>query len=462
MEENNEKNTVKDIIQVDNELLDNISDLIEERSSENILSIFRDLHSADIAEIINHLKYDEADYSFSLLDTETASEVILELDENLRERILKNIDRAKITDIIDELDTDDATDIVSDLPEDVAEHVLENIDKEDSDELKELLKYAEDSAGGIMNSDYVFVHDTATVKDAIEVVRLNAEEFEHIYYIYVLDSSDVLKGVISLKSLLVHPLDTIVTSVMEEDLIYVKPEDDQEEVANIIEKYDLVSVPVVDDLKRMLGRITIDDVVDVIHEEASEDIQKIAGLSDEQETSDSIFRISRIRLPWLMIGLLGEMGSAFVLSSFQASIQKIVIASFFIPVVMAMGGASGTQAAIVMVRGISTGDIWMNRIFGTLSKEFGVALLNGLACATVLLGITHFLFHSELVFSFILSGALIVIMIFATMLGSIIPLVLKKINIDPAVATGPFVSTTNDIFGLVIYLTLITMFFAAQ
>ena len=461
MDDNKEKSSVKDIIQVDSELLDNISDLIEDQSSENILTIFTDLHSADIAEIINHLKYDEAFYSFGLLDTETASEVILELDENLRERILKNIDPAIITDIIDELDTDDATDIVGDLPEDVAEHVLDNIDKEDSDDVKELLKYAEDSAGGIMTSDYVFVHDTANVKDAIEVVRLNSQELDHIYYIYVLGKDNVLKGVISLKSLLVHPLDTIVTSIMEEDLIYVKPEDDQEEVANIIEKYDLVSIPVVDDLKRMIGRITIDDIVDVIHEEASEDIQKIAGLSDEQETSDSIFRISRIRLPWLMIGLLGEMGSAVVLSSFQASIEKILIASFFIPVVMAMGGSSGTQAAIVMVRGLSTGDIWMNRIFITLGKEFGVALINGIACATVLLGSTYFFFHSSFGFSVVLSVSLVIIMIFATMLGSTIPLVLKKANIDPAVATGPFVTTMNDIFGLIIYLSLITMFFTA-
>ncbi len=459
MSEKKEIQTVKDILQVDSELLDNISELIDEKSAENILNIFADLHYADIAEIINHLRFEEAFYAFSLLDTETASEVLPELDENLREKILKNIDTEKITDIIDELYTDDATDILSDLPDEVAEHVLDNIDKEDSEEVKELLKYPEDSAGGIMTSDFVYVEETAKVKDAIEVVRQNSEEIDHIYYIYVLDKNEILKGVIAIKSLLIHPLDADVTSIMEEDLIYANADDDQENVANMMEKYDLVSLPVVDNEKRMLGRITIDDIVDVIHEEASEDLQKIAGLSDEQETSDSVFRISRIRLPWLVLGLIGELGSALVLSSFQASIQEILIASFFIPVVMAMGGSSGTQAAIVMVRGLSTGDIWMNRIFKTLSKEFGVALINGIACSTILLLSTYFLFKSGILFSAILSVSLIIIMVFATMVGSAMPLILKKVNVDPAVATGPFVTTMNDIFGLIIYLSLITIFF---
>ena len=456
-----EQHSVKDIIQVDNEFLENINDLIEDEAAESILNIFADLHYADIAEVINHLHFESAFYVFGLLDTETAGEVLPEIDENLREKILKNIDTATIADIVDELETDDATDILSDLPDEIAEQVLENIDKEDSADVKELLKYPEDTAGGIMSSDYVFVSANSVVKDAIDVVRANSEEIDHIYYLYILDDSNILIGVTSIKSLLIHPLDKEITSIMEEDLIYVHPEDDQEEVANVMEKYDLVSVPVVDEFKKILGRITIDDVVDVIHEEASEDIQRIAGLSDEQESSDSVFRISRIRLPWLLIGLIGELGSAVVLSSFQASIEKILIASFFIPIVMAMGGSSGTQAAIVMVRGLTTGDIWMSQIFRILVKEFGVALLNGLACSIILLGSTYFFFHSDIRFSVILSVSLIIIMILATMIGSSMPVLLKKFNIDPAVATGPFVTTMNDIFGLIIYLSLLTVFFVS-
>jgi magnesium transporter len=459
MAEEKEKLQVRNVIQVDDELLENITNLVDEGTSESLITIFADLHSADIAEIINHLEFEHAKYVFNLLDTETASEVITEVDENLRERILREIDKQKITDIIDELDTDDATDIVSDLPDTVAQHVLENIDTEDSIDVKKLLAYPEDSAGGIMNSDYVFIFDTAKVKDAIEEVRKNAEEIDHIYYIYVLTRQNKLVGVVTLKSLLTNTLDTPVPEIMEEDLIYVTPEMDQEEVANVIEKYDIVSVPVVDKNMQILGRITVDDVVDVIHEEASEDLQMVAGLSEDEELSDSSFRISRNRLPWLFVSLVGEMVSAMVLTSFQASLEKVIFAASFIPIVMAMGGSSGTQAAIVMVRGLAMRDIWLSESLKRLGKEFRVALLNGLACSIVLLGVTHFFFHSEMSFSIILSSSLIIIMIFATMIGAAVPIVLQKLGVDPAIATGPFVATMNDIFGLLIYLSLITMFF---
>ena len=461
MANNKSKISVKDIIQVDSELLDNISQLIEAQASESLLNICADLHPADIAEIINHLDVEEGTYLFKLLETEEAGEVLVELDENLREKILKNVETEDIIEIVDELDTDDATDIVSDLPEDIAVEVLENIDREDSDDVKELLKYPEDTAGGIMTSDFVFVTEDATIAHAIEVVRENAEEFEHIYYIYVLTNDEKLLGIASLKKLLINPPEMKVTSIMEEDLIYVKPDVDQEEVANIIEKYDLVSVPVVDEEKHMLGRITVDDVVDVIHEEASEDIHKLAGLSEEEEISDSAFRVSRIRLPWLLVSLVGEMVSALVLHSFQASLEKVVAVALFIPIVMAMGGSSGTQAAIVMVRGLSKRDIWISESVKKILKEFWVALLNGVVCAILLLVATHYFFQVEWKFSIILASSLIIIMVFATMIGASVPVVLQRLGVDPAIATGPFVATMNDVFGLLIYLSLVTIFFIA-
>ena len=423
MVENNEISQARDIIKVDNELLDSITVLIEAKDTKSLLTIFADIHTADIAEIINHLDVDEATYVFELLPTEPASEVITEIDENLREKILKVIDAKKIANIVDELETDDATDIVSDLPDNIAEQVLRHIDKEYSEDVKELLKYDEDTAGGIMTSDFVYVSDTATVKDAIEEVRKNAEEYEHIYH-------------------------------------SVSTEMDQEEVANTMEKYDLVVIPVVDDKKRMLGRITIDDVVDVIHEEASEDIQKLAGLSEEQESSDSVFRISRIRLPWLIIALFLELFNAIVLSHHEDLFQRLVLATFFIPVVMAVGGNSGTQAAIVMVRGLGTGDIWLNETLSKLWKEFFVSILNGLACSSVLL-VASLIFFADVTFKFalIISTALFAIIIFATVVGATIPVILKKFKIDPAIATGPFVTTSNDIVGMIIYLSIITYFF---
>lgn len=456
MNEKEKISNVRDVIQADNELLDNISGLIEENASESILNILADMHSADIAEIINRMRVDDGSYIFNLLDNETAGEVVTEIDEELREKILKNVDTKKLTDIVDELDTDDATDLLSELPDTVAEHVLTNIDKEYSEDVKELLKYPEDTSGGIMNSDFVSIGHEATIEDAINEIRKNSDEIDHIFQIYVLKPDDELIGVVLLKTLLIHPLHTKITDVMEEDLIYVTVDMDQEQVANMMEKYDLVAVPVVNEKKQMLGRITVDDIIDVIQEEASEDIQKMAGLSEEEGTSYSAFRVSRIRLPWLLVALTGQLVSAVVLSSFEASIQQIIIASFFIPIVMAMGGSSGMQAAIVVVRGLATGDIWMSQSFGRLFKEFKVALINSIVCSSILMLVTFFFWASGIKFSFVLSISLLIIMINATMIGAIVPFVLNKLKIDPAIATGPFVTTMNDIIGLVIYFTLIT------
>ncbi|MCK9279430.1 MAG: magnesium transporter [Melioribacteraceae bacterium] len=458
MVESNNITNVKNLIQIDQEILDNISVLLEEEAGESVKNIFASLHPADIAEIINHIKLDEAIYAFNLLTTEVAGEVVIELDEDLREKILRGIEPGKIADIVDELDSDDAVDIVSDLPEDVAFHVLDNIDKEYSDDVKELLKYREDSAGGIMSTDFISVPSDATVKDAIEQVRLNADEFEHIYHIYVINSVEKLLGFVLLKSLLLNPLDTKVKSIMEDELLTVNPELDQEEVANLMEKYDLVTIPVINSEGVMLGRITIDDVVDVIHEEAAEDIQKFAGLSEEEEMSHSSFKISRNRLPWLLVALVGELVSAMVLSNFQASIEKILIASFFIPIVMAMGGSSGTQAAIVMVRRLGNQEIFINEAFKKIGKEFVVALINGLVCGLLLLAATHYLFRAEVLFSVVLSSTLLIIMIFATIVGAMVPVVLKRFGADPAIATGPFVTTMNDIFSLTVYLSIVSHF----
>lgn len=458
MSEELENKDVRDLSKFDSEIYDNISTLIENEENTNLITLLTDLHSADLGEIINHLDFDDAVYLFKLLNHGTAGEVLTELDENLRERLLGEIAPEHIVNIVDQLDSDDATDIVSDLPQEIQDHVLEKIDKEYSEDVKELLKYPEDTAGGLMNSDFLFVYETQAVKDAIEEVRKNAEEIDNIYYIYVLSVQNKLVGIVSLKSLLTNTLETSLSNIMEEDLIYVTPEVDQEEVARIIEKYDLVAIPVVDENMLMLGRITVDDVVDVINEEATEDMQRIAGLSEDEEFSDTSFRISRIRLPWLLVGLSGELVSALVLSSFQASIEKIIIASFFIPIVMAMGGSSGTQAAIVMVRSITESEYWISDSLRRIFKEFRVALLNATACGVILLLVSHYLFHTEIMFSIVLTTSLFIIMTNATMIGAVVPILMKRLGADPAIATGPFVTTTNDILGLLIYLSLVSLF----
>jgi magnesium transporter len=291
--------SIKDLIDEDPEILQDIKALIEEKAASSLLAILADFHPADIAEVINHLDVEKATFVFNLLDTETAGEVILEIDENLREKILNEIDTEKIADIVDEMDIDDAADIVSELPDEIAEEVLENIEPESSEEVKELLKFEEDTAGGLMNTDFVHVSEEASIADAIEQIRLTSNDIDHIYHVYVLKLNEELVGFVPIKYLLIHPLDTKLKTILSEDLITVTPEVDQEEVANLMKKYDLLALPVVDNEGRMLGRITIDDVVDVLGEEAEEDIQRFAGLSEEEEHTDSSFKISRNRLPWL-------------------------------------------------------------------------------------------------------------------------------------------------------------------
>lgn len=460
MKDENKLN-VKDVIQIDEELLDNISDLVASRSSQSLLNIFMDIHPADIAEIINHVNTDDAVYLFNLLDIPTAGEVITEVDDNHREKILKRVDSHKIAAIIDNLDTDDATDIISELTDSVAEDVLKKIDPEDSVDVKALLKYPEDTAGGIMSSDFLYVLDDATVQDAIEVVKINSDDFDYIYHIYILDKNDIFMGLVLIKTLIINPPNTRLSEIMKTDIIYATPEMDQEEVAQMMKKYDLVAIPVLDENRTMLGRITIDDVMEVMQEEADEDLQKFAGLAEDQEYSDSIFRISRIRLPWLIIALVMELVAALVLSGYENIIQEMVIATFFIPVVMAMGGSSGTQAAIVMVRGLTTTDLWIGDSIKKLIKEFGVAFINGLVCGIILYLASTILFDQieSIKFTLVISVSLLSIIIVSTMVGAFIPLMLKKFGIDPAIATGPFVTTTNDILGLLIYLSFIILFF---
>ena len=459
--EKNIVNRVKDVVQIDSSLLNDISSLIDNKADQTLLNIIHDIHPADIATIINNLGQDEGEYLFRLLDSEESSDVITELDENRREKLLEEFNVEEIVNIVEALDADDATDIVSDLPENVKKQVLDSIDLEDSEDVKELLKYDEESAGGLMDSDFIYVNEDATIQDGINEVRKNSEDFDAIHQLFVLTKDETLLGSVLLKSLIIFDSETPIINVIEEDLIFVNPEIDQEEVANIMKKYDLVVLPVVDSEKRMLGRITIDDIVDVFEEEASEDIQKIAGLSEEQEVSDNIFEISKIRLPWLIISLLMELLNALLMSSHQAVIEQFIIATFFIPIIMAMGGSSGTQSAIVMVRGIAVGDLYLKGKLNQLGKELAVSLTNGLILGLILLVLTFFFWPGQgLTFSFgiVLSLTLLIVIIFATMLGAIIPIILKYFGADPAIATGPFVTTANDIVGMMIYFSIISIY----
>lgn len=440
------------------EIVENIGYLADAKDQAMIRNMIVGLHPADLAEILYHLDDDHRNYIFALLDAETASEVISEMDDVSRENILEELHEDRITEIVDEMDSDDAADLVSELPDDVAQKVLDSIDKEVSDEVKELLSHEEDTAGGIMAKELVAVHLYSTVDQAIQQIRAKADEVEDIYYLYVVDQLDKLVGIARLKDLILAQGDTKISEIMDEDVVSVTTDIDQEEVANIARRYDLVSIPVVDKIGRLIGRITFDDVADVMEEEASEDIHRMAGISDEEEFREtSILRISRVRLPWLLVGFVGQLGCAYILHRFEASISEIIATAFFIPIIMAMGGNAGIQSSTIMVRGMATGEIGLYDIQKRLFREIGVSILNGVICGLLLFAVVSIWLRQPR-FGLLLSSVLVVVILNASFIGAFIPVVLKRLKVDPAIATGPFITTSNDVVGLIIYLGLITIF----
>jgi magnesium transporter len=438
------------------ELILLVKTLTKEKNQESLGKLLDDMRPADVADLIEHLDQDERLFIFDLLKPEGAGEVLLEMEAPLQERLLGDLDNKVIIEIIQELDSDDAADLVGDLPEERARAIIETVEESISQDLRRLLPYPEDSAGGIMALEFVAVNSESTIQEAIERIREKREEVENVYYVFVVDDHQRLAGVVSLKSLLLEPPSRKVKEIMNPQVVSAYVYNDQEEVAHLVKKYDLVSIPVVDEHHRLVGRITHDDIIDVIEEEADEDIALMAGVIHQEIAEDSPIKISRARLPWLIVGLFGGILAAMVIHRFEASIEKVVALSFFFPVIMAMGGNTGTQAATVAVRGLATGDISVMNIGRRLWVELKVALFNGVICG-ILLSLIVGLWLSSLVLGTVVGVALVVIILTSGLVGASVPLMLKKLEIDPALATGPFVTTSNDIISLLIYLTLVTL-----
>lgn len=439
---------------ITNELLENITLYIENGNNNALSGLFIEMHHADIAEILDELTFDQAVYIIKLLDSETTSEVLMDVDDDVREKILKNLSAKEIAEEIDELDTDDAADIIAELPEDRQEEVMQKIeDVEHAKDIVDLLRYDEDSAGGLMAKELVKVNENWTVLKCVKEMRIQAEEVTRVHSIYVVDDSGKLKGRLSLKDLLIASTRTPIADVYIPKVDFVNVDDEAEEVANIMRKYDLEAIPVIDELGILVGRITIDDIVDVIKEEADKDYQLAAGLVEDVEADDSILQLTRARLPWLFLGLLGGIGAFLIMEGFQGIFQKYASLFFFTPLIAAMAGNVGVQSSAIIVQGLANDDI-KGSINNRLIKEMLLAALNGLILAIVL-----FLFvwgyesgsDEGLRKAIAISTALIVVIIVAGLIGTFIPLFLDKRGIDPAIATGPFITTSNDIFGIIIY-----------
>ncbi len=459
-------------VELDDELLHDIRELIHEDALSRdegqpatsavhggLLNILVDLHAADIADLLENLEEDDRQHVFSLLTPDIASDVLTELDESLRETLLESISTEGITKIVGELESDDAADIIQDLRDDVATEVLDKIEEGDAASVYQLLRYPEDSAGGIMATEVLTSFTTDTVKGAIRKTRQFVKEGILPLNIYVTDDEGMLKGFLPVGQLILLGPGRRMGNVMNPEVIAVPAEMDQEEVANIIRKYDLVSVPVVNKEGKLIGRITVDDIMDVVQEEVEEDIERMAGLAGTEELATSVFGISRIRLPWLLLGFCGEILSAMVLKNFQASIEEIIAAAFFIPIIMAMGGNAGIQSSAIVVRGLATGDVRLGGTAKRLSKEFSIATVNGVVLSLLVFAVSYIWF-GDLRFGITVGLALMVVVLNATVVGASIPLVLERLKIDPAIATGPFITTTNDALGLLIYFGIMSLVYA--
>jgi len=432
------------------ELVAEIEQLIEYQKDSQLVSLLEEVHYADVAEIINELNALEATYLIKLLESDKTSDVLTELDDDVREAILNNLSSKEIAGELEELDTDDAADIVAELPQEIIQEVISEIeDREHAKDIVDLLRYDENSAGGLMAKELVRVNENWNVLTCVKEMRAQAENVTRVHSIYVVDDDEKLKGRLSLKDLLTTSTTAPIRNVYIPKVDSVNVNEKPEEVAKIMSKYDLEAIPVVDEIGRLVGRITIDDIVDVIREEADKDYQLAAGISQVVEADDSIWELTQARLPWLFLGLLGGVGAASIMGGFEEMLKEHAILFFFTPLIAAMAGNVGVQSSAIIVQGLANDDL-KGSISNRLVKEMLLATLNGIILATILLFFSWW-WYGNFFTALAISLSLVVVIIVAGIIGTFIPLFLDKRGIDPAIATGPFITTSNDIFGILIY-----------
>ncbi|MDG1529358.1 MAG: magnesium transporter [Polaribacter sp.] len=436
--------------EITKDLLENVTLHIENGNDNGLSMLFSEMHYADIAEVLEEISYNEAVYVIKLLDSETTSDILIELDEDVREKIFEQLTAKEIAEEVEELDSDDAADIIAELPEERQEAVMSQIeDEEHVKEIEELLTYDENSAGGLMAKELVQVNENWTVLKCVKEMRIQAEEVTRVHSIYVVNEAGQLKGRLSLKDLLVASTRTPISEIYIPKVDSVHVNESAEDVANVMRKYDLEAIPVIDDHETLVGRITIDDIVDVIKEEADKDYQMAAGLTQDVDSDDSIFHLTKARIPWLFLGLIGGIGAFLIMEGFQDLFSEDAILFFFTPLIAAMAGNVGVQSSAIIVQGLANDDV-KGSINNRLIKEMLLAALNGLILS-VFLFLFIWLYNGEAQKALAISVSLIVVIIVAGLIGTFIPLFLNKRGIDPAIATGPFITTSNDIFGILIY-----------
>ena len=434
------------------ELIDNISDLILNKNNKEIKKIVKTLHYADLAELINELKFDESLYLLKLIDSDKTSDVLTELDDDLRERVLKEFSEKEIAGEIKELDSDDAVDILSELSEEKKEKVISLIKDENiTENIRELLNYDEDTAGGLMAKELISVNENWSVLKCLREIRKQAKDITRVHSIYVLNKKEELIGRLSLKDLIMSPSKKKIKQIYIPKVDYVNVNDSGEDVAKLMRKYDLEAIPVINDDRQLLGRITIDDIVDFIKDEAEEDYLLAAGVSNDVEADDSIFELSKARLPWLILGLFGGLGSVFILESFEEIMasESLRALFFYTPLIAAMAGNVGVQSSAIVVQGLAN-DLIKGSVLKRLVKEVSLTVLNGIILSLFIIGFGQIV-NQPIEMSLTISVSMIFVIIVAALIGTAVPIILDKLDIDPAIATGPFITTGNDVIGILLF-----------
>lgn len=433
------------------EYLEQLKEAIARKDEALIKAQLEELYAVDIALILDRLDVEEANFLYDLLDEEMAADALLEMEEEKREALLATFSTKEIAEQLDNMESDDAADVINELPEEIQEEVLSHIeDIEQASDIADLMSFEEGTAGSLMAKELVSVYAHETVTACIDEIRRQTENVDVMYAVYVVDDNEKLIGMLSLKKLIIsHPL-ALVEEIYDPDVISVKTSASSEEVAEIIQKYDLVVLPVIDQLGRLVGRITIDDVVDVMREEAEKDIQLMSGISDDVDSSAGLWRLSRARIPWLLIGMCGGIVGSRIIGGYETQIKVHPEMAFFIPLIGATGGNVGVQSSAIIVQGLASNTLLTDRIVPKLMKELGVGLINGLICSSLILGY-NLLVNETWTLAATVSIALFTVILCASFLGTFVPLTMNRFKINPALATGPFVTTLNDIIGISIY-----------
>ena len=439
--------------------IERISGIVTADNSEAARAELADLHPADIAELFQQLDTEQSEYLFKLLDEDTAADVLMELDEDERLKLIEDMPAEEIAKQIDHLDTDDAVDLIQQLDEEERDEIISHIDDvEQAGDIIDLLKYDEDTAGGLMGTEMIVVNENWSMPECIKQMRLQAEDMDEIYYVYVVDNDYRLRGTLPLKMMLTHPSVSKIKHVMEADPVSVKADTPIDEVALDFEKYDLVAMPVVDSIGRLLGRITVDDVMDQVRESSERDYQLASGLSSDVDADDSVIAQTKARIPWLLVGIASGILASVILGAFEAQLQAVTALALFIPIIGGTGGNVGVQASAIVVQGLANGSLEVKEFARQLGKETLIGLLNATIITAVVLAYNLIVMPGELAVPISVAVSLFVVVMFASILGTVIPLTLEKIHINPALATGPFIQIMNDLFGIIIYVQVATFF----